>query len=130
MNVFYLSVDGTATREKTKIRERMIEMPDGYHPITNDSVWQDAKRVRDSMMIIIQGVRGPYGASMEEKDIALLLYDMELRERSFKRQSVSKMSWRFLARIGEWLVKFAPVIVMGAIIAWALYDAFMPKGVY
>jgi hypothetical protein len=128
MNIFYLSVDGTGTREKAKIRDRMIEMPDGYHPVTNDSVWQDSKRTRDSIMVIIQGVRKPYGGTMEDKDIELLLYDMELRERSFKRQSVSKMSWRFLGRMGEWVVKFGPMIVMGAVIAWALYDSFMPKG--
>ena len=130
MKIIFLTVDGRATVETTKLRENMLEMPDGYHPVTNDSVWQDAKRVRDAIMVVIKGVRAPYGGTMEERDIQLLLYDMELRERSFKRQSVSKMSWRAFARMGEWVVKYGPLIVMGVIIAWAVYDSLVPKGGY
>ena len=58
MRILYFMVDGRAKMEKTNVNPRLLEMPDGYHPLTNDSVWQDAKRRMDPLLIIIQGVRG------------------------------------------------------------------------
>lgn len=74
-------------------------MPDGYHPVTNDSVWQDAKRMMEPLLIIIQGVRGPYGGTMENKDVSSVLYEIELAERAFKRPKISKMWMRSLERL-------------------------------
>lgn len=126
MKLIYLTVDGRAKVETCRLGgERMFETPDGYHPVTNDSIWQDAKRVKDSIMVIVQGVRGPYGATMEEKDVSLLLYDMELKERSFKAQSVSKMWARAFARLGEWVIRYSPILVMGSVIIWALYNSMV-----
>jgi len=106
MKLIYLAVDGRATIENTKLRTRQMEMPDGYHPVTNDSVWQDAKRLRDSIMVIIQGVRGPYGATMEVEDVSSVLYEIDVIERAFKNQSVSRIWQRAFARFGEWLLKY------------------------
>jgi len=128
MKLVYLTVGGNATTESTKLRERFIEMPDGYHPVTNDSVWQDAKRRRDPMLFIIQGVRAPYGGTMAEKDVSLLLYEMELRERAFKPNSVSKMWWRALLRLFGAIKNSLPMIIIGGIIALVLYDEFVKGG--
>lgn len=126
MIIIYLKKGGTAHIEKAKEpTETLLEMPDGNHPLTNDSYWQDAKRLRDSMVMVIQGVRGPYGATMEENDIALVLYDMKLREMALKPQNVSRMWWRALQRLGDWLVKYGYLLFIGSIMAWALYTSFL-----
>lgn len=118
--MLYFTVDGRCIAEKTKLNSGLIEMPDGYHPITNNSVWQDARRVKDALLIIIQGVRGPYGATMEDQDIARLLYDLELEERAFKKPRVSKMWWRALQRLGEMFLKYGLyVFIMGMVIYYA-----------
>ena len=104
--MLYFTVDGRCIPEKTKLNSGLIEMADGYHPITNNSVWQDARRMKDALLILIQGVRGPYGATMEDQDIARLLYDLELQERAFKKVRVSKMWFRALQRLGEGFLKY------------------------
>lgn len=131
ITIVYVTKGGDATIERTKEpSENILEMPDGDHPLTNDSFWQDENRRMNPVLFIVQGVRAPYGGTMEQDDIKRVLYDMDLRERAFKRQSVSKMSWRFLGRMGEWVIKYGVLIVMGVIIAWALYDSLAPKGAY
>ncbi len=47
MRVLYFTVDGRCVVEKTKLTKRLFEEPDGYHPVTNDSIWQHAWRVMD-----------------------------------------------------------------------------------
>lgn len=128
MKLFYLTVGGNATCESTKLRERFIEMLDGYHPVTNDSVWQDAQRRREPMLFIIQGVRAPYGGTMAEKDVSLLLYEMELRERAFKPNSVSKMWWRAFLRLCTMVKTALPAIIIGGLVAITLYDSFFRGG--
>ncbi len=99
MRILYFTVDGRCMPEKTRTIPRLLEMPDGYHPVTNDSVWQDAKRMMEPLLIIIQGVRGPYGGTMENKDVSSVLYEIELAERAFKRPKISKMWMRSLERL-------------------------------
>lgn len=103
MRILYFKVDGLTSVEKTKTNPRLLEMPDGYHPVTNDSVWQDSKRLMAPLLIIIQGVRGPYGATMENKDVSSVLYEIELAERAFKKANVSKMWMRSLERLIEFI---------------------------
>lgn len=103
MRIIYITVDGRAVVEKTKTTARILEMPDGYHPVTNDSVWQDSKRILEPMLLVIQGVRGPFGATMENEDVSSLLYEIELDERAFRKPRVSKMWMRSLERIFDFL---------------------------
>ncbi len=105
MILLYLTVDGRAIVEKTRINQRLFEMPDGYHPLTNDSVWQDSKRQIDPIVVVIQGVTPPYGAQMARNDILSMLYEIDVAEHSLGKQNVSKIWWRALVRLGEWLWK-------------------------
>lgn len=118
MRIVYITVDGRAVLDKTKTNPRLLEMPDGYHPITNDSVWQDSKRILEPMMIVIQGVRGPLGATMENEDVSSVLYEIELEERAFRKPRVSKMWMRSLERIFDFLQTKGLYI---AVIGFALY---------
>lgn len=118
MRIVYITQDGRAIIDKTKTNPRLLEMPDGYHPITNDSVWQDANRILEPMMIVIQGVRGPLGATMENEDVSSVLYEIELEERAFRKPKVSKMWMRSLERIFDFLQTKGLYI---AVIGFALY---------
>lgn len=116
--VVYFMVDGIATIEKVRRIPPLLEMPDGYHPITNDSVWQDAKRMMDPLLIIIQRVRGPYGGTMENDDVSSVLYDIKVAQMAFKKPKVSKMWMRALERFMDFIVTKGIYI---GVIAFALY---------
>lgn len=124
MYLIYLGVDGSARLERAAVRERLIEMPDGIHPVTNDSVWQDAKRIRQPAMVFIQGVRAAYGSTMEAKDIELVLYDLEVKERALKKPKISKMWVRTLAAIGRWFLTYWTILMTIILIAYGFYSAF------
>lgn len=114
--------------EKTRTIPRLLEMPDGYHPITNDSVWQDYKRTMDPLLIIIQGVRGPYGGTMENKDVSSVLYEIELAERAFKKPRISKMWMRSLERLFEFLSTKGLYIGMIAFVLYFLGQSMLSGG--
>lgn len=125
MKLIYLMNDGGSRIENAKINARMIEMPDGYHPLTNDSVWQDSKRRKNPVLFIIQGVLRPYGATMAKEDIFSILYDIELAEQGFRTQSVSKMWQRQIAAILSWMGKSLPYLFIVAIAGYGIYTTLV-----
>ena len=129
MKLIYLTVDGRAKVEKTNVSTRLIEMKDGYHPVTNDSVWQDSKRIRDAILFIIQGVLGPYGASMTEEDTLNVLFEIEAAERAFKPPSVSKMWQRMLAAAFDWLMKYGIILFIATAAAVGVIQSFLGGGI-
>ena len=128
MKLIYLTVDGRARMESSKIGTRMVEMPDRYHPLTNDSVWQDARRRADPAVVIIQGVLGPYGATMANHDIRVLLYEIKLAEKAFKPASVSKMWQRMLGRFVDWIMKYGIIVSVVLFIMYYVVQAMFGGG--
>ena len=127
MKLIYLTNDGKFRVETARVGTRLIEMPDGYHPITNDSVWQDAKRKSDGIMILIQGVLGPYGSGkgeMTEEDVLTTLREVEYAEKSFKPMSNSKMWQRSLASMFAWFYKYGITLFIAGIAGYALVTQF------
>ena len=122
MKIFYLTVDGICKIENTRVRARNLEMPDGPHPVTNDSVWQDAKRIRPPVMIILQDVFGPLGASMAKEDVKIRIYEIKMATMAFKSPSLSKMWQRAFARFVEFAVKYGIWLVIGIVIAVTLLN--------
>ena len=127
VRLLYISVDGSMRVEKTNRILRMVEMPDGNHPVTNDSVYQDAKRLMDPLMILVQGVRAPIGGTMEIEDISSVLYEIDLDERAFKKPRVSRMWMRAFEALVEFIrtkgLYFAIVALMIYFIAQAMLEA-------
>lgn len=122
MKLFYLMVDGICKVENTRINARNVEMPDGPHPKTNDSVWHDSQRMRPPVMIIIEGVLAPYGASMAAQDVKTIMLEVKLASLAFKSPSLSKMWHRAFERFMGYAVKyFVPVCII-ALIGWAVYN--------
>jgi hypothetical protein len=123
--LIFLTVDGRATVENTRLGTRLVEMKDGYHPLTNDSVWQDAERLRPPAVVMVSGVLGPYGSEMTKEDIQAVLYDIELAERAFKKPSVSKIWQRQLAWLWGVFTKYAVVLFIVGILGFALYNQYL-----
>ena len=124
MLVQYHRVDGTMSIEKTRLNARYIEMLDGYHPITNDSVWQDDKRMRQPTMIIVEGCLGPIGADMTENDVSAMLKEVEIIKRSHKPQSISKMWMRMLRRLFDFIfTRGFPVLIL-VFVGYVLVSSF------
>ncbi len=115
----YVTADGAAQVKKAIFDARLIRYPDGDHPVTNDSVWQDSKRLRMPIMIILQDVLGPIGSTMQWGDIRLRLYEMKLSELAFKNQSVSKPWQRMFANFAEWAGKYGITICVLALVVGA-----------
>lgn len=119
MRILYFTVDGRCVPEKTKTTNaRLLEMPDGYHPVPNDSVWQDAKRLMEPILVIVYGVRGPIGGTMETEDVSSVLYEIDMDEHAFKKPRISKMWARALGRFVDFFVSKGIYI---AIIIFILY---------
>ena len=129
MKLIYLTVDGRAKIESANlISSRIVEMPDGYHPVTNDSVWQDAERLREPILVITQGVLGPYGASMTKEDVFVFLFETEIAERTFRNPLVSKMWHRALGAFIGYMARSLPVIFVMFLIGYALYSTYLQGG--
>jgi len=121
MRLVYLTFDGRAKVEKTRsITTRLIEMPDGNHAYTSDSVLQDARRLRAPIVIIQQGVFAPYGATMANKDAKHVLYEIDVAEKALKPPSVSKMWQRSFQRIFDWFAENIIFLFVIGLIAFGI----------
>ena len=125
MKILYLKVDGLCKVENWKVNARNLEMPDGPHPVTNDSIWQDSKRTGPPVMMVIQDVLGPYGASMASEDVKTRMYEVKLASMAFKQPSISKMWQRWLANAFEWFMKYGIILFIVAITGYAVIQSLM-----
>ena len=112
MTIQYFTVDGRCIIDRSTVGSRYLEMRDGYHPVTNDSMWQDDKRMRPPMICIFEGVTPALGASMAHEDIKVLFTEMTAIRRCHKQPSVSKMWLRALANMFRSILKVGlPTII-------------------
>jgi len=125
MKILYLKVDGLCKGENWKVNARNLEMPDGPHPVTNDSIWQDSKRTGPPVMMVIQDVLGPYGASMASEDVKTRMYEVKLASMAFKQPSISKMWQRWLANAFKWFMNYGIILFIIAITGYAVIQSLM-----
>lgn len=118
MRLIYLTVDGREIVEKAKITQRIIEEPDGYHPLTNDAVWHNVRKRPDERIVILDGVLPPLGSMMAHEDIVSLFREEIAMEAGFQKKPVSRMWGRAFARAGDWLLKYGltTAVTMAAIV--------------
>jgi hypothetical protein len=120
MKILYLKVDGSCKVENWKVNARNLEMPDGPHPVTNDSIWQDSKRTGPAVMMVIQDVFGPYGASMAAEDVKTRMYEVKLASMAFKQPSVSRMWQRMLANAFAFFMKYGIILFIVALVGYSV----------
>jgi hypothetical protein len=125
MKIHYVTIDGKVRISNANINQRLIEMPDGNHTYPNDGVWQDSERRKDSMIMILQGVRGPYGSNTTGTDIPSVLYEMELAEITMKPQSISKMWHRWFANGVAWITTNGIYLGLVALILGSIAQALL-----
>jgi len=129
MKLVYLTVDGREIVENTKaISRRLVEEPDGYHPLTNDAVWHNVERRHDTRMVVIDGVLPLLGGDMTNDDLVTLFNESVVEEVSFRSLSVSRMWWRAFNRFGELLLKYGWMIFVGGMVGMALYQSYFGGG--
>jgi len=124
MKLVYLTVDGRAKVENWTINARNVEMMDGPHPVTNDSVWQDSKRLGPALMFIIQDVLAPYGGSMAARDVKTRIYEVKLASMAFKAPSLSKMWVRWLQNMFDWVTSHIVYLFIAVIVGYSLLGSF------
>jgi len=120
MKLVYLTVDGRELVSNWKVNSRILEMGDGYHPVTNDSVWQDSKRLLPARMVLIQGVLPPMGATMAHEDMRSILTEKIITEHGFRRSGVSTMLMRWLGNAFEWLTSHIVYLFIAGVVGFSL----------
>lgn len=121
--IFFITQEGTITVEKAPVNGRYIEMRDGYHPLTNDSYWQDEKRRSAPMLVMWENVLGPLGSNMAETDVKALLTEAVIITRMHKKHQVNKAWMRWLYRIGEWIRSYGIMLLIFGMIAYYISQA-------
>jgi hypothetical protein len=99
----YITQDGRMIEQKTVINERYIEMRDGFHPMTNDCVFQDSARRKDNSIIIAEQCTIPLFSEMGDAEMSTLFREYVVAESKFKQPTVSKMWTRTLIALWNWI---------------------------
>ncbi len=127
--VIYATVDKRARIESASLQFDQFEEPDGDHLITSDSVWQDAKRMRPPIVLFMQNVFLAYGSTAGRQQIYTGIYQMKADEINSRPASVSKMNWRVLEQLFDWLRENLFYIFVIALVAYAIIPSLINGGV-
>ena len=65
---------------------------------------------------------------MENEDVSSVLYEIELAEKAFKKQNVSKMWWRALVALGDWFMKYGLWLGIMSFILYFLASSMLNDG--
>lgn len=101
MRVFYTTSSGLATVEEVKPHVRVIEMKDGLHTITKDSVYRDIENERNAMVFIWQDVTPSQGGSLTED----ALLSIEVAKMNRQSTKISRYWKRKYARGMWWFLR-------------------------
>jgi hypothetical protein len=102
MKILYVSVNGRCYVEDINSDCKLVEEPDGIHPLSPSNVWSNAKHVTtswgadDSLAIIWQGVTSPEtrDAGITKTWMSQQLVDDFIIKAHMQKQSVSLKLWR------------------------------------
>ena len=129
VRILHFTVTGQAMMEKTRVNARYLEMPDGDHPMTNDSFWQDSERRQMPIIAFFEGVPGALGSDMVAKDMENILTEIELIKLSFRNQGVSKMWVRAIMRMFGGVFKVGLPTLIFIFMAYFIVQAMLEGGV-
>ena len=93
MRTIFIGASGHAYPEIVKTYSRLIEMPDGYHPVTKGAIYRDSKKREQALMIMWHDVSDPDGADLTA-DYIDVLKENETLKICKEKPSVNKMWWR------------------------------------
>lgn len=114
--------------QKTTINERYIEMRDGFHPMTNDCVFQDSQRRRDNSILIAEQCTIPLMSKTGDPEMETLIREYIVAESKFKQPTVSKMWARTFRAIGAWLAAYGIPLCIGLFVIGVVANALLQGG--
>lgn len=129
MKCVYLSTNGRALAEDLPPNCRLIEEPDGLHPLRPDNVWRnDASMTQtwgpdDSLAVIFQGAASPetWGEGITKEFVTRELVDDFLLKLHDRKQHISKVFWRRLMNNMTTGIMVFMAIGMFAVMGLVLY---------
>ena len=124
-----VSQEGQIFAEKAPVNGRYIEMRDGYHPLTNDSYWQDEKREAPPVLLLFENVLGAHGSEMAEQDVKTLLTESVIITRMHKKHQVNRRWMRLVARFMDWLKTYGLYFFIMIVVVYIVSDAVFVGGV-
>lgn len=104
IRTLFFGVDGHARSEKMKADKRLIELRDGFHPLTSDAVFRDYRRKNTSLVVLWDGVAAPEGVVTSKTFLRSLYQEFIVTTLSLKNLSVSTMAGRAMERAIRWLL--------------------------
>jgi hypothetical protein len=124
----YITQDGRMIEQKTVINERYIEMRDGFHPMTNDCVFQDSQRRRDNSIIIAEQCTIPLMSKTGDPEMETLIREYIVAESKFKQPTVSKMWGRSLRALGAWIAAYGIPLGIALLVIGVIVDSLLKGG--
>ena len=121
----YITQDGRMLEQRTVINERYIEMRDGFHPMTNDCVFQDSARRKDNSILIAEQCTIPLMSKMGDPEMATLFREYIVAESKFKQPTVSKMWARTLIALWNWIKVNGIPLLIGLFIIYIVGNALL-----
>lgn len=105
MKSLYIGLNGRIVVEDVSSNTRLIEQPDGLHPITPEHIYMsDEHEVAswgpdDSMVVIFQGFTAPetYGTGITKEQLEQQMKDDFILKLHLFKQPISKVFWRRLS---------------------------------
>lgn len=104
MKALYVGTNGRVFAEDVSPNIRLIEEPDGLHPIKPDNIWRNDGRPAaswgpdESLCVIFQGESAPetWGEGLTAEFVKQMMKDDFILKLHDQKQSVSKLFWRRL----------------------------------
>jgi len=108
IKVIYVSVSGRAIVEDINSNMKLVEEPDGLHPLQPSNVWRnDAHRIAsfgpdDSIAVIWQGITSPesFGEGLTKEFVSRQITDDFILKLHASKQHISRY---FLRTLGNYL---------------------------
>lgn len=129
MKILYVSVNGRCYCEDINSDCKLVEMPDGIHPLQPLNVWANAKHVTtswgadDSLAIIWQGVTSPEtrDAGITKTWMHQQLIDDFLLKAHMQKQGISSRWWRTISTYVSTGVMLSMAVGIAAVMGLLAY---------
>ena len=116
--VYYMANTGHAWVDYIHPRFRIVEFRDGYHPISNETVWRPGTRDSEPCVYVWQGRTSPEGSSKER--VRFVMKETNRLKDNRQPILVSKLWVRWLKQgiiVTAWLVGIAVALYVAYVIA-------------
>lgn len=123
MRIIEYYKDGTARVEKVSKSFDFYETDDGYHIVPPDSVYRDRAGKLPPITVLVDGLIAAVGSEQTVELISRTWSNMDINKDTNNRPSVSTSLMRWFGELMGQMVKFAPIILVVVMIAYAIISS-------